>query len=66
MAIIKDPHIQFGVPTIKGTRITVESIVEALKRGQTPEYLAKAMSVFGTTITKFDILEARDYDKKEN
>ncbi len=31
--IIQDPDIRFGKPVIKGTRISVYDILEALKRG---------------------------------
>lgn len=37
--IHSDPEIMLGKPVIKGTRITVELIVERLGYGQTPEEL---------------------------
>ncbi|HUG92529.1 MAG TPA: DUF433 domain-containing protein [Planctomycetaceae bacterium] len=35
--ITVDPHVLVGKPTIKGTRISVEFVVELLGRGWTPE-----------------------------
>lgn len=37
-----NPKIMFGKPTIKGTRITVEAILEDLAAGKTPENLLSA------------------------
>ena len=33
--IITDPHIRFGTPTIKGTRICVEDIMAFINSGMT-------------------------------
>ena len=40
--IISDPSIMFGKPTIKGTRIPVELIVDKLAGGRTIEQLLKS------------------------
>jgi uncharacterized protein (DUF433 family) len=40
--IISDPAIMFGKPVIKGTRITVELIVDKLSGGRTIEQLLKS------------------------
>lgn len=37
--IVSDPKIMMGKPTIAGTRITVEFILESLAAGETPEQL---------------------------
>ena len=37
-----NPKIMFGKPTIRGTRITVEAILEDLAAGKTPENLLSA------------------------
>ncbi|MBC6423605.1 MAG: DUF433 domain-containing protein [Hormoscilla sp. SP5CHS1] len=37
--IASDPKIMMGKPTICGTRITVEFILESLAAGETPEQL---------------------------
>lgn len=37
--IVSDPKIMMGKPTIAGTRITVEFILESLAAGETPEEL---------------------------
>lgn len=39
--IVSDPKIMMGKPTIAGTRITVEFILESLAAGETPEELLK-------------------------
>ncbi len=36
------PHIMMGKPVIAGTRITVESILERLGAGETPEQIVAA------------------------
>lgn len=38
-SIVSDPKIMMGKPTIAGTRITVEFILESLAAGETPEQL---------------------------
>jgi len=40
--IISDPTIMMGKPVIKGTRITVELILEKLAAGETPEQILEA------------------------
>ena len=40
--IISDPKIMMGKPVIKGTRITVELILEKLSQGQTVADLIKS------------------------
>ncbi len=40
--IVSDPAIMFGKPIIKGTRITVEMIVDKLANGRTVEQLLKS------------------------
>ncbi len=37
-----DPKIMFGKPTIKGTRVPVDIIIEKLSRGEAIEYLLTA------------------------
>ena len=52
-----NPDVMLGKPCIKGTRITVELILEKLGGGGTIEYLLNAYP----HITKEDILEAINY-----
>jgi len=40
--IISDPNIMMGKPVIKGTRMTVELILEKLAAGETPEQILEA------------------------
>ncbi|MFH1118039.1 MAG: DUF433 domain-containing protein [Pseudomonadota bacterium] len=40
--IQSDPNIMMGKPVIAGTRITVESILDRLAAGETPEQLLDA------------------------
>ena len=40
--IVEDPKILFGKPTIKGTRVPVDLILEKLSKGVTIEYLLTA------------------------
>ena len=40
--IISDPSIMFGKPTIKGTRVPVELIIDKLAAGRTFEQLLKS------------------------
>lgn len=40
--IQSDPQIMMGKPVIAGTRITVESILERLGAGETPEQIVAA------------------------
>ena len=52
-----DPKIMLGKPCIKGTRITVELIIERLSEGETIEELLIAYP----HITKENILAALQY-----
>ena len=56
MPIIIDPHICNGKPTIKGTRITVEFVLELLTNGWSYEDITKNYG-----ISKENILEALTY-----
>ena len=40
--IVSNPQIMMGKPVIAGTRITVESILERLGAGETPEQIIAA------------------------
>ncbi len=40
--IVSNPHVMMGKPTIGGTRITVESILEKLAAGETIEQILDA------------------------
>ena len=40
--IISDPSVMMGKPVIKGTRITVELILEKLSAGETVEQIIEA------------------------
>lgn len=40
--IVSDPNIMMGKPVIRGTRITVESIVERIGAGETVEAIVDA------------------------
>ena len=40
--IQSDPEIMMGKPVIAGTRITVESILDKLAAGETPEQILEA------------------------
>ena len=42
MAIVSNPRVMMGKPTITGTRITVESIVERLAAGESEEQILEA------------------------
>jgi uncharacterized protein (DUF433 family) len=39
--IIVDPHIHFGKPVIKGTRITVQNVLELINEGLTFDQIIK-------------------------
>ena len=52
-----DPKVMMGKPCIKGTRITIQFILENLGNGGTIEYLLDAYP----HITREDILEAINY-----
>jgi uncharacterized protein (DUF433 family) len=42
MSIVSNPQIMMGKPTIAGTRITVESILERLATGESQEQILRA------------------------
>jgi uncharacterized protein (DUF433 family) len=42
MAIVSNPRVMMGRPTIAGTRITVESILERLAAGESEEQILEA------------------------
>ncbi|WP_295434069.1 DUF433 domain-containing protein [uncultured Thiodictyon sp.] len=42
MAIVSNPNVMMGKPTIAGTRITVESILERLAAGESQEQIIAA------------------------
>ncbi|MFH1894795.1 MAG: DUF433 domain-containing protein [Patescibacteria group bacterium] len=58
--IIFNPKIFGGKPIIKGTRISVEFILELLASGMTPEAIKKEYP----QITKKDILSVLEYAAK--
>lgn len=58
--IISDPNIMMGKPVIKGTRITVEMILEKMAAGETMEDLLEAYP----HITREGILAALGFAAK--
>jgi len=58
--IIYNPKIFCGKPIIKGTRISVEFILELLASGMTPEEIIEEYP----QLTKKDILAALNYAAK--
>ena len=42
MAILSNPDVMMGKPVIRGTRITVESILERLSAGETEAQILEA------------------------
>jgi uncharacterized protein (DUF433 family) len=42
MAVVSNPNVMMGKPTIAGTRITVESILERLAAGESQEQIVAA------------------------
>jgi len=50
--IVTDPKIMLGKPVIKGTRLTVELIVEKLPSAQLPNHLKKIILFLPTTISR--------------
>jgi uncharacterized protein (DUF433 family) len=42
MPVLSDPNIMMGKPTIKGTRITVETILERLGAGESEAQILEA------------------------
>ena len=43
--IVKDPRIQFGYPTIKGTRITVDTIQGLYNGGEPIDFIARLYEI---------------------
>ena len=43
--IVKDPQIQFGYPTIKGTRITVDTIQGLARAGEPFDFIARLYEI---------------------
>jgi uncharacterized protein (DUF433 family) len=58
--IVSDPNIMMGKPVIKGTRITVELILEKMAAGETVEGLLEAYP----HITREGILAALGFAAK--
>ncbi|MCC6299534.1 MAG: DUF433 domain-containing protein [Anaerolineales bacterium] len=56
--IIVDPHIHFGKPIIKGTRITVQNVLELIKEGLTFDQI---MRDYYPDLKKDDILACMQY-----
>jgi uncharacterized protein (DUF433 family) len=52
--IVSDPEVMLGKPVVRGTRITVESIVERLGAGETIEMIVDAHP----RLTREDVLAA--------
>jgi uncharacterized protein (DUF433 family) len=42
LLIISDPNIMMGKPVVKGTRVTVELIIEKLAAGETSDQILEA------------------------
>jgi uncharacterized protein (DUF433 family) len=42
LLIISDPNIMMGKPVVKGTRVTVELIMEKLAAGETSDQILEA------------------------
>ncbi len=55
--IVRDPGILFGKPTIRGTRISVEFVMELIESGGTPEMIVKSYP----HLTIVDIEQAIQY-----
>lgn len=56
--IIVDPHIHFGKPVIKGTRITVQNVLELIKEGLTFDQIIRD---YYPDLKKDDILACMQY-----
>lgn len=56
--IIVDPHIHFGKPVVKGTRITVQNVLELIKEGLSFEEI---MRDYYPDLKKDDILACMQY-----
>ncbi len=57
--IVRDPKVMAGKPIIKGTRITVEAILDALASGMSIEEIAEDFM-----ITTEEVEAAIEYAKK--
>ena len=57
--IVRDPDILGGKPTIRGTRISVEFVMELVESGGTPESIVQTYP----HLTLEDIEQAIDYAK---
>ncbi len=58
--IIQDPEIRFGKPVIKGTRISVYDILEALKSGWTIDEIAEEFNIpRGAVIKSIEFIEEK-------
>lgn len=58
--IIIDPEICNGLPTIEGTRITAQTVVEFLSAGDTVEDVLEEYP----TLTRDDVLACLDYSAR--
>lgn len=58
--IVSDPEIMLGKPTIQGTRLTVEWILERLSAGETIDNLI----LEHPQLKRDNVLEALDYAAK--
>ena len=58
--IHSDPRVMMGKPVIAGTRITVESILERIGAGETPEQIVAAHP----RLTKEGVLAAAAFGAK--
>lgn len=59
--IVTDPNIQGGIPTIKGTRVTVLEILQALEGGFSFRDIVKRANYAGTKLNSIQIKEAIKY-----
>ena len=64
--IVSDPEIMMGKPTIKGTRITVELVLEKLGQGMTVAELVKAYPHLTTEDVLAALSFAADYLRNED
>ena len=50
--IIRDPKVRFGKPIIRGTRVSVYDILEALKNGWTVKEIAEEFKISEKAVIK--------------